>query len=177
MAMDWHNLLADDDWGGIGQIVFIVILLILSGLGSLFSKIKEKEKAARERRPPQRESSDAAPEEEMVAALRQAEQEQAQAVAAARRAAAQQAAAQQTARAQRPAASAPRPRIRKRTAPESSQRRIAQATQAPARPDAAAGAAGRIDLSGADEARRAIIYSEILGAPKALRGGPEPWER
>jgi hypothetical protein len=34
-----------------------------------------------------------------------------------------------------------------------------------------------VDLGSRREAMRAIIYSEILGLPKALREGPEPWER
>jgi hypothetical protein len=34
-----------------------------------------------------------------------------------------------------------------------------------------------VDLSDRKEALRGIIYAEILGPPKALRSGPEPWER
>ena len=34
-----------------------------------------------------------------------------------------------------------------------------------------------VDLGSRREALRAIIYSEILGLPKALRRAPEPWER
>jgi len=34
-----------------------------------------------------------------------------------------------------------------------------------------------IDLGRPGEARRGIIYSEILGPPKSLRQGPESWER
>ena len=55
----------------------------------------------------------------------------------------------------------------------------------PAAAGSSAGAGGlgverrqvRVGLGNAAEARRAIIYSEILGLPKALREGPEPWER
>ncbi|KPK85812.1 MAG: hypothetical protein AMJ81_02660 [Phycisphaerae bacterium SM23_33] len=35
----------------------------------------------------------------------------------------------------------------------------------------------RVDLSDRTEAVKAILYSEILGSPKALRRGPESWER
>ncbi|MHC4717514.1 MAG: hypothetical protein ACYS5V_11125 [Planctomycetota bacterium] len=49
-------------------------------------------------------------------------------------------------------------------------------------PAAAAGALeaqvrNRVDLRGREELVRAVIYSEILGPPKALRAGPESWER
>lgn len=40
-----------------------------------------------------------------------------------------------------------------------------------------AAATPEVDLSSPAEARKAIIYSEILGPPKALRQGEELWER
>ena len=36
--------------------------------------------------------------------------------------------------------------------------------------------AERVNLSGPAEARRAILYHEILSPPKALRSDAEPWE-
>ena len=33
-----------------------------------------------------------------------------------------------------------------------------------------------VDLSNRDEAMLGIVYSEILGPPKALRTGPDPWD-
>jgi len=34
----------------------------------------------------------------------------------------------------------------------------------------------QVDLSGRRAARRAIVYMEIIGPPKALRDYPERWE-
>ncbi|HET6430353.1 MAG TPA: hypothetical protein VFJ30_18205 [Phycisphaerae bacterium] len=34
----------------------------------------------------------------------------------------------------------------------------------------------RVDLQSRQELVRAVIFAEILGPPKALRDGPEPWE-
>ena len=34
-----------------------------------------------------------------------------------------------------------------------------------------------VDLSARDEARKAIVYAEVLGRPKGLRTDPEPWDQ
>jgi hypothetical protein len=37
-------------------------------------------------------------------------------------------------------------------------------------------AALTVDLGGGDELVRAVIYSEVLAPPKALRTGPDTWD-
>ncbi|MCK4276188.1 MAG: hypothetical protein KAX78_06725 [Phycisphaerae bacterium] len=72
----------------------------------------------------------------------------------------------------------PRPQIRRPTKKTTlgSLQTAALQTKQPAPPRQLGPRPAMVDLGGADEARRAIIYHEILSPPKALREGGEMWE-
>lgn len=209
-GLDLNLLAADEPWEGIGNVAFLIVILVLSAVGAILGKVKERaareraereraERLARQRGVPLQEAApppEAAPRPEpappppvAIAPRRPVRMSPQHPMRLAPRRLAplplppEAAAAtglgagvaeevahleqglegEQISRRRRLAARAPgEPRIH-----------AAAPTPGATRPEPTVG----VNLQTPDEAVRAILYSEILGLPKALRAEPESWER
>jgi len=184
----WHNLLAvngEDGWGALTNLLILLLLLGVSAFGHLIARLKrryemerakqEAEQARGRRVPRQPPPAAVEPAEEQDAVLRQ--------LFGARgpiRGAPAPSAGPSDRRPARPShgrAKEIRRAARAEAARKARQARAAQ-TAAPLRVEEEGPRPGiGVDLGRRGEALRGIVYSEILGLPKALRRGPEPWER
>ncbi len=190
-------VLADDDFGGLLQTLLIVGFLLLGLIGTLLGKAKEKaqrrraEEMERQRALRGRQGAEPAQPARQVSPGRQQQiEEDVQAVIGRLFGIAPQTQKPPTPpptprRPPEPPRRAAPPRRVRKPAPSAQGRRVtsrgapgglAAELERPAeRTVAAVGL--KTALAGRDEARRAIVYAEILGLPKALRTDLEPWER
>jgi hypothetical protein len=205
-AMDANLLAADEPWEGIGNLAFLIVILVLSAVGAILGKVKERaarERAERERAERQERqrrlggsqpSAAPAPEPARPAPVRTAPQRPVRMAPQRPMRLAPRRPAPLPPRTETVAATGLEAGVAEEVAHleqglegEQTSRRRRLAARAPAEPriHAAAPPPGAtrpeptlgVNLETLDEAVRAILYSEILGLPKALRAEPESWER
>ena len=200
-----YILLAQDNgWGGLSRILIIVVLLVLSAAGAIIGKIKEKyDRQRAEREEGEHERTVRERQQEPASRPEPAQRAQpVQPVAPEVLGDTRQAVVpppvarkvQQRRIVRRPPAKGPAPAgpgrlgrgLQGGLRAKDMEGRERSGGLGRRQPTIAAGLAAAgierrrrilVDLRRPGEARRGIIYSEILGLPKGLRQGPESWER
>jgi hypothetical protein len=189
-------VLAEDDFGDVIHILMIVAFVVMVVIGTLLGKAKERaqrrkaeeierQRALRGRQaeaPAQPARQPPAAEQGGAAGPRQIEEDVQAVIGRLFGIAPQAQAPAPPAPPRRPPPPPRRPAQRRARKPAPSAKRGRSPGGLAAEPERTAerrvATAGlKIALAGRDEARRGIVYAEILGLPKALRTNLEPWER